>query len=337
MGIWYELIGSYFEKVEKKIKEIEQQMYNSNLPGPLSMKYIIISSEDYFIYEGRDKLKDILYKLQFFAHLNSHPTDRKGECKIRLNILGQRITFYLTESFVPSLYIKTGKKSVRGRQILFYVNDDGKKKMTEYSDIMPDLEAYSSTELGYAMLEALNTSQFDQTSEGLSESIIRPASLFILLTHIPEAAIPFKPTLKEFERAVYNNTKTSKNAKEKITKIIKMTGRVPMADKIVRGKLRDVASGKVTFTEAFSEENYPLRRKGGTNDGRTWVLKDQNGELTGNLSDSESEDEGMNSCLFPKNRTPILTGNLSDSYSEDECLLVDVSEDECLFPKNSQY
>lgn len=261
------------------------------------MKYISVSfDENSFVYSGPIKLKDLLSKLQYFAHFNTSPTDNKTSYTIVCNMFGKRITFYLTESQIPSKYRETGLKMVRGKQILFAVDENGKRNMTAYADIMPQLEAYPSKKLGRAMLNALNTTQFYQNSEGLEKWIIRAASLFILLTHIPEAAIPFKETMEEFDSAIRYN-QSSLYLMDKILNIKKKTGRIPMADKIVRSKLRDVEKGKVAFKEAFSEANFPIRGKDGTTKGRTWVLQDETGALTGDLSDTDSEEDEIYSPI----------------------------------------
>ncbi|CAC5391021.1 unnamed protein product [Mytilus coruscus] len=295
MGIWYEKFPECYKKCKKTRKEIKEGKYHPSLPGPFSMKCIRYE-KDWFVYSEPIKLKDFLSKLQYFAHFNTSPTDNRKRHTIECDMFGQRITFYLTESQIPSKYSETGLKMVRGKQILLAVDENGKRKMTAYADIMPQLEAYPSKKLGRAMLNALDTTLFYQNSEGLEEWIIRAASLFILLTHIPEAAIPFKETMKEFDSAIRYN-QSSSYPMDKILNIKKKTGRIPMADKIVSSKLRDVAQGKVAFKEAFSEANFPIRGKDGTSKGRTWVLQDETGALTGDLSDTDSEEDELHSPI----------------------------------------
>lgn len=154
---------------------------------------------------------------------------------------------------------------------------------------MSALKDCPSKELGRAMLRALNVSQYDRTTQGLTPKYIQPASIFILLTHICESAIPFTETIMEFERAITYNYE-SENPKDKVLTIKKKTGRIPMADKITRSILKDVAHGKVSFTDAFDEAKYVIRDKDGTSKGRTWVLQDEDGSSTGVLSDSDSDD-----------------------------------------------
>lgn len=322
MGIWYEKFDEYCKKIKKTTEEIKNGKYNSNFPGPFPSKYIRESSEEkMFYYSGPEKMKHILYKLQFFAHFNTDSIKNRKKKKIICNIFGQKIVFYLSESEVRSKFAETKTTWKRGNQIIFEYDDHGIKKMTQYRHIMPKLEAYPSVALGKAMLRALDTSTSEQTSQGLDTDIIIPASLFILLTHIPEAAIPFQTTIDEFGRAIYYNSKESTGPDNKIVNIKKMTGRIPMADKIVRSKLREVAQDKVSFTEAFNIENFVLRGKHGTSKGRTWVLKDEAGDTTGDLSDSEDEtitSTGDSSSSDSEDENSLLTGDSSGTDSENE-------------------
>lgn len=280
---WYQKMDGYCKRVKRTIAERREDVEGLSLSEPFPGDFIDVvysHSQNVYTYQGTEKLKDVLYKLQFYAHFNNDPEKIKEAPYICLNIFGKPITFTLTESD------SHGKRS---RQILFTFCNNGKEERTTYNDIMPQLERHASEELGHVMLKALNSSQSEQTADGLSDETISSASLFILLTHIPEAAVPFADTIDEFERVVLHNT-TGEDPKIKDT-IKSPSGRIPMCDKIVRSKLRDVKSGTVTFKEAFSEQNFPLRKSGGTKQGRKWVLKDVNGSLTGNLSDTDNEDE----------------------------------------------
>lgn len=281
---FYEIIDLYFVKVKKTIEKINQGNPFSDLPATFSLNQHSEEDVPNNWYHGHEKLKNFLYKLQFFAHYNKHPTEVQKPLKIECLIFGQLISFNLFESKVKT----TGKNMVRGKQILLSVNDNGKKVMPAYDNIMPVLCKYSSQKLGLAMLTALNSSNVDQTSQGLPQDIIRAASIFILLTHVCESAIPFSETIEEFERAIWYNF-YSDYPNDKCLTIKNKTGRIPMADKITRSHLREVADGKVSFQTAFSEDNFVIRGKRGTSKGRTWVLENEDGSQTGELSDSDNE------------------------------------------------
>lgn len=280
---FYEIVDIYFAKVKTIIEEIDKGNPVFDLPSPISLNQLNEGDGPKNWYHGHEKLKTLLYKLQLYAHHNKHPTKIQKTLKTYLVIFGQRITFNIFENRVGSDY-RIGKTIFRGKQILLSVDDNGNHSMPQYEEIMPILEMYSSKKLGKAMLNTLNSSNVDQTSQGLPPRIIRAASIFILLTHVCESAIPFLETIEEFERAILYNSDSDKPEK-KILTIKKKTGRIPMADKITRSKLRDVAEGKITFKNAFSVDNYCIRGKYGTSNGRTWVLRDEAGALTGELSD----------------------------------------------------
>ncbi|CAG2242109.1 unnamed protein product [Mytilus edulis] len=213
--------------------------------------------------------------------------------------MGQPIVFDLIESKVGTQY--KPNEMTRGKQILITVQENGRKRMPAYKEVMPSLEQYyPSADLARAMLDALEKKQDEQSSKGIRPDIIRPAALFLLITHIADSAVPFKETMEEYK---------------------KKTGRIPMGDKIVRAKLRNISQGKESIKRAFSEENFPIRSKDGTSKARTWVLSDEHGSSTGDLSDTDTEEDKNNGEERNNSEMAInngSVGNVVEAESEED-------------------
>ncbi|CAG2220405.1 unnamed protein product [Mytilus edulis] len=110
--------------------------------------------------------------------------------------------------------------------------------LPKYENIMESLNTLDSRQLAKAILHALETpldaqEMFEMTGYP-AESAVNNVRMFILLTHIAEAAVPSVPALKQYLSLV--------KKQDGNTELKPKHGRLPMMDKIVRAKLRKIAN-----------------------------------------------------------------------------------------------
>lgn len=282
---WHERFPKYHGNTIKHIGKIK-----SRKDKRISVRYIgdvddnllqveQISNKE-FIFRGKIKLRNILYRLQYLAHFNESKTDIEPACTITMNILGEDTKFKLEESLWSS-------NNQRGWQILVY-NVDGYR--SRYMNIMESLNTRDSRKLAKAILTALETPLDNQEMfelKGYPDRDVSNVRMFILLTHIAEAAVPSVKTLEQYLSIV--------DSPYGIPEIKDKHGRTPMMDKIVRAKLRNIVNlaNDATFSSEFSKEAFPsqvkktrTQKKGGTEMSRERALK---GNETNPLSDIEDE------------------------------------------------
>lgn len=288
---WHDMFQKYYDNAMKRIGKIRTR--DNKVPyvedEDNGCWQVEPKPNNEFIYKGKIKLRDILYRLQYFAHFNKRNTHIAKPCTITMNILGKDTKFKLQES---KLYNKN-----RGWQILVYDEYD---KMPTYKTIMGSLEQIYSKKLAKAILHALETTLEAQEifeQDRCSNDDVHNVRMFILLTHIAEAAVPSVRALDEYLSIV----KDQDGNKELKTK----HGRTPMMDKIVRAKLKEIEKG-AAFSSQFSEEAFPSQVKdGGTQLSREYAL---NGNETNTLSDIEDESDG----IFQTDKIQDVTNPSSD-------------------------
>lgn len=114
----------------------------------------------------------------------------------------------------------------------------------------------------------------------IPKNTIRAMVEFMLVTAIAEAAQP----TDEFKRSIVKDLaeiirQTNKfpqgNYFPNFANIKGKTGRSPGMDEFVKLNLHDVMEGK-KFGDVFSESEFPTRKKGGKNLGRSLLHRDQN-------------------------------------------------------------
>lgn len=286
---WHERFPKYYENTIEhigKLKSRKDKRISARYIGDVDDNLLQVEqiSNTEFIFRGKIKL----YRLQYLAHFNESKTYVEDACTITMNILGEDTKFKLVES-------KWSSNNQRGWQI--HVNN-ANGFWPRYKNIMDILNTIDSGKPAKAILTALETSldtqeMFEMT--GYPDIAVNNVRMFILLTHIAEAAVPSVPTLKQYLSLVKNQDGN--------TELKHKHDRTPMMDKIVRAKLRKFANG-ATFSTEFSEEAFPSQVKDrGTQMSREYALK---GNETNPLSDSEEETDHI--C-----HTEIKTNPLSDN------------------------
>lgn len=109
--------------------------------------------------------------------------------------------------------------------------------------------------LARSILKALDSPLNVQEKHGLdiySDDDVDNVRMFILLTHIAEAAVPSKLALTQYLSHI-------RRTKHKKPIDIKKHGRIPIMDKIDRAKLRKIVNSS-TFEKEFSSIEFPIRR-----------------------------------------------------------------------------
>lgn len=274
---WFDMFPKYRENAKSHIKKIKSRSDQEIFaPSKINEKdsLEVNRSETELEYSGEIKLKDILTRLQYLAHYNEDEIEIKPRCTIRMNILGKEIKFKLDES-------KTHDK--RGWQILVY---DDKGVRPKFDSVMTKLNEMDSCKLARSILKALYTSLDEQTKFELNdcaESYLNAVRMFILLTHIAEAAVPTRKALKEYLKHITGNKFVSHD--ERNTNLKLKHGRTPMMDKIVRAKLRKCAY-LPKFSKEFSEKHFPSQSLEGTRKSRERALE---GYEIDHLSDFEDD------------------------------------------------
>lgn len=309
---WHDMFPKYYEHTIKHIGKIEARTDKRILArfiGDVDDNLLQVEqiSNTEFIFRGKIKLRDMLYRLQYLAHFNESETDIEEACNITMNILGKDTKFKLVES-------KWSSNNQRGWQILV---ENGDGFLPKYKNIMESLNTLDSRKLVKAILHALETPLDTQEMfemAGYPVDAGNNVRMFILLTHIAEAAVPSVPALEQYLSLV--------EQQDGNTELKPKHGRTPMMDKIVRAKLRNITddiTNDATFSSEFSEEAFPsqvgwneTQKKGGTQMSRERAL---NGNENNLLSDIEDESDGI--ChpeveTNPSGKTQDLTDPLSN-------------------------
>lgn len=299
---WHDMFPKYHYNAIKRIQKIRSRR-DKKYPVPdvededNGLWQVIRISNTEFIYKGEIKLQDILYRLQYLAHFNESETERNQECTITMNILGADTKFRLVES-------KLSPNNQRGWQILVYYGDDSYPK--KYENIMDSLNTVDSGKLAKAILSALETSLDTQEMfelEGYPPSHVNNVRMFILLTHIAEAAVPSVQVLKQYLGLVKSHDGN--------TEIKPKHGRTPMMDKIVRAKLRKIANAP-TFSSEFSKDAFPSQEKGGTEMSRQNVLKGNETDFLSDIADEAVPLGNIEDETDPSSSIQDVTDPLSD-------------------------
>lgn len=304
---WHDMFPKYYEHTIKHIGKIEarkDKSISARFIGDVDDNLLQVEqiSNTEFIFRGKIKLRDMLYRLQYLAHFNESETDIEEACNITMNILGEDTKFKLVES-------KWSSNNQRGWQILVKNADD---VLPKYENIMESLNTLDSRQLAKAILHALETpldtqEMFEMTGYP-AESAVNNVRMFILLTHIAEAAVPSVPALKQYVSLV--------KKQDGNTELKPKHGRLPMMDKIVRAKLRKIANGTTcTFSTEFSEKAFPCQvQNGGTQMSREYALK---GNETNPLSDIEDESDRRYQTEVETNPSSEIQ-DLPDPFSDIE-------------------
>lgn len=293
---WYSRFPAYLSKTNEHIGKIESRE-NKDICVPYSedrLKVERISEHGLkkmgvstgYAYSGKMLLSNLLLRLQYIAHFNIDSTEIKQKCGISIPILGQETQFMLEES--TTTY--GGNQKKRGWQILIFMADGF---MPTYDYLMKKLMLMESRSLAKLILTALDTSLDCQKGielSGFKSGDIFCIIKFILLTHVAEAAIPSRKALNEFEKVIENN-KQVKSTENRTPSITTKHGRIPMMDKIVRAKLRNVITCKngATFVEEFSESKFPIQQKEGTRKARERALTGYENDYLSDFEDDLQE------------------------------------------------
>lgn len=287
---WLNMIQKYYKAANAHIDEIRSRT-NKDIPAPnrgdeKDDKLMVEEKPSgELVYSGEIKLRDILTRLQYLTHFNKRRTETQPRLTISMNILGKVTKFKLKESEVDR-----NSEKVRGRQILIYKGDD---EMPKYEAIMACLNTMDSGELARSILKALDTSLNAQQKHELvncSDDGIDNVRMFILLTHIAEAAVPSKAALDSYlEHAKKSKKHFSGFLVKDCIRHLPKHGRIPMMDKIVRAKLRKIVNPP-TFETEFSFKEFPIQKTGGTESARERALE---GNEIDNLSDIGDVDDGL--------------------------------------------
>ena len=237
-------------------------------------------------------LREVFKLLQFYPEL--FKSQGRKQTRFEVQIGGKARKFRLSKAFF-------GKNQI----LVSTANDDwpgttkrgtkGNLWAPDYVTMVDEVLAKfpEHEKLAKAMLNAVDSklnSQPDfsadleipgKTTE--SADTVRATVEFMIISMVAEAAQPtdeFKDTFfTELEKTI-EKQKVFPESKDmpKLADLEGKTGRSPAMDSVVEGMLKNVGSSS-KIKDVFSEENFPVRKKGGTDEGRELIHRQGSGEV----------------------------------------------------------
>ena len=233
-------------------------------------------------------LREIFKLLQFYPQLYENQGGKQTRFEVQIG--GETRKFRLQKSTRPL---------VRNQILVYTANDDwpgttkrGKRGILRAPDYVTMVDEVLANfpdqkKIAKAMLNAVDSKLNRQPnfSEGLeipgktteSADTVRATVEFMIISMVAEAAQPTDESKQFFFTELAKKIEEQKafpDSKDipKLAELGKKSGRSPAMDVVVEGMLNNVGPGS-KIEEVFSEEKFPVRMTGGTEEGRKQMHK----------------------------------------------------------------